>query len=91
MLRPGPRYVGVPGVSPNDHTGNLTWGMHNVWLAYRHSMDEPVIPYQGTRTGTITIPRRRGETAVITRKGARPVLRSRDVPANATAPAWGLP
>jgi hypothetical protein len=54
-------------------------------------MDEPVIPYQGTRTGTITIPRRRGETAVITRKGARPVLRSRDVPANATAPAWGLP
>jgi alpha-L-fucosidase 2 len=43
MLRPGPRYVGVPGVSPNDHTGNLTWGMHNVWLAYRHSMDESVL------------------------------------------------
>ncbi|MER6948573.1 glycoside hydrolase family 95-like protein [Nonomuraea sp. NPDC000554] len=43
MLRPGPRYVGVPGVSPNDHTGNLTWGMHNVWLAYRHSMDTGVL------------------------------------------------
>ncbi|MEV2273185.1 glycosyl hydrolase family 95 catalytic domain-containing protein [Nonomuraea africana] len=43
MLRPGPRYVGVPGVSPNDHTGNLTWGMHNVWLAYRHSMDDGVL------------------------------------------------
>jgi alpha-L-fucosidase 2 len=43
MLRPGPRYVGVPGVSPNDHTGNLTWSMHNVWLAYRHSMDESVL------------------------------------------------
>ncbi|MCT9931300.1 hypothetical protein N5079_13840 [Planotetraspora sp. A-T 1434] len=43
MLRPGPRYVGVPGVSPNDHTGNLTWGMHNVWLAYRHSMDDRVL------------------------------------------------
>lgn len=43
MLRPGPRYVGVPGVSPNDHTGNLTWGMHNVWLSYRHTMDEQVL------------------------------------------------
>lgn len=43
MLRPGPRYVGIPGVSPNDHTGNLTWAMHNVWLAHRHSMDGRVL------------------------------------------------
>ncbi|MEV1172297.1 glycoside hydrolase family 95-like protein [Nonomuraea sp. NPDC049784] len=43
MLRPGPRYVGIPGVSPNDHTGNLTWAMHNVWLAHRHSMDAAVL------------------------------------------------
>ena len=43
QLRPGPRYVGVPGISPNDHTGNLTWGMHNVWLAYRHSMDRRIL------------------------------------------------
>ncbi|MFB6980381.1 glycosyl hydrolase family 95 catalytic domain-containing protein [Streptomyces scopuliridis] len=42
-LRPGPRYVGVPGVSPNDHTGNLTWAMHNVWLSYRHSMDRRIL------------------------------------------------
>ncbi|MFD9893038.1 glycoside hydrolase family 95-like protein [Amycolatopsis sp. NPDC059027] len=44
-LRPGgTRTVGVPG-TPNktDQTGNLLWGLHNVWLAYRHSMDERVL------------------------------------------------
>ncbi|TWP50882.1 twin-arginine translocation signal domain-containing protein [Lentzea tibetensis] len=41
-LRPGPRYCGVPGVAPNDHTGNLLWAMHNVWLGYRHTMDRKV-------------------------------------------------
>ncbi|GLZ28815.1 hypothetical protein Lesp02_10050 [Lentzea sp. NBRC 105346] len=41
-LRPGPRYCGVPGVAPNDHTGNLLWAMHNVWLGYRHTMDRRV-------------------------------------------------
>jgi hypothetical protein len=32
-----------------------------------------------------------GETAVITGRGALPDLSPRDVPANATAPNWGLP
>ena len=32
-----------PAYSPNDHTGNLTWGMHNVWLSYRHSMDQRIL------------------------------------------------
>lgn len=44
MLRPGgDRTVGVPGESWTDQTGNLIWGLHNVWLAYRHSMDERVL------------------------------------------------
>ncbi|RZQ60286.1 glycosyl hydrolase family 95 catalytic domain-containing protein [Amycolatopsis suaedae] len=40
-LRPGgTRSVGIPGTgSKTDQTGNLIWGLHNVWLAYRHSMD----------------------------------------------------
>jgi hypothetical protein len=43
-LRPGgTRTVGVPGVSPNDHTGNLMWAMHNVWLGYRHTMDRKTL------------------------------------------------
>jgi alpha-L-fucosidase 2 len=42
-LRSGPRYCGVPGVAPNDHTGNLLWACHNVWLGYRHTMDERIL------------------------------------------------
>ncbi|WJV50432.1 glycosyl hydrolase family 95 catalytic domain-containing protein [Streptomyces flavofungini] len=42
-LRSGPRYVGVPGTSPNDHTGNLTWALHNAWVTYRHHMDDDVL------------------------------------------------
>ncbi|QDQ15330.1 glycosyl hydrolase family 95 catalytic domain-containing protein [Streptomyces spectabilis] len=42
-LRSGPRYVGVPGVSPNDHTGNLVWALHNAWVSYRHHMDDDVL------------------------------------------------
>src|SRR5690349_12518768 len=44
-LRPGgTRTVGIPGTgSKTDQTGNLIWGLHNVWLAYRHSMDERVL------------------------------------------------
>ncbi|WP_370948663.1 hypothetical protein AB5J62_14190 [Amycolatopsis sp. cg5] len=44
-LRPGgTRAVGIPGpTTKNDHTGNLTWGLHNVWLAYRHSMDQRIL------------------------------------------------
>ncbi|MCP3805499.1 hypothetical protein NLX83_40165 [Allokutzneria sp. A3M-2-11 16] len=44
-LRPGgTRSVGIPGTgTKTDQTGNLIWGLHNVWLAYRHSMDERVL------------------------------------------------
>ncbi|GGN01953.1 hypothetical protein GCM10011609_45880 [Lentzea pudingi] len=42
-LRSGPRYCGVPGVAPNDHTGNLLWACHNVWLGYRHTMDKKIL------------------------------------------------
>ncbi len=44
-LRPGgTRAVGIPGpTTKNDQTGNLIWGLHNVWLAYRHSMDERIL------------------------------------------------
>jgi len=45
MLRPGgTRVVGIPGpTNGNDQAGNLIWGMHNVWRAYRHSMDRRVL------------------------------------------------
>ncbi|GAA0913767.1 hypothetical protein GCM10009560_06330 [Nonomuraea longicatena] len=43
QLRSGPRYVGRPGLNPNDHTGNLVWALHNVWVAYRHHMDDTVL------------------------------------------------
>ncbi|MEI5100792.1 hypothetical protein RB200_22520 [Streptomyces sp. PmtG] len=42
-LRSGPRYVGIPGTSPNDHTGNLVWALHNAWVTYRHHMDDDVL------------------------------------------------
>ncbi|MFJ9782273.1 glycosyl hydrolase family 95 catalytic domain-containing protein [Amycolatopsis sp. NPDC101161] len=44
-LRPGgTRSVGVPGTtSKTDQTGNLLWGLHNVWLAYRHHLDRQVL------------------------------------------------
>ena len=44
-LRPGGvRTVGVPGTtSKTDQTGNLLWGLHNVWLAYRHHLDQSVL------------------------------------------------
>ncbi|MEC4017888.1 glycosyl hydrolase family 95 catalytic domain-containing protein [Streptomyces sp. H27-D2] len=39
-LRPGEWTVGAPGSSHvSDNFGNLTWGLHNVWLAYRHTLD----------------------------------------------------
>jgi len=55
--------------------------------------DERGRPLRFTRTGPgrITIPLRRGETAVVAPRGSRPDLRPRDVPADGTAPAWGLP
>jgi hypothetical protein len=36
--------VGVPGQStPTPEVGNLTWALHNVWLSYRHTMDERIL------------------------------------------------
>lgn len=34
--------VGVPGVGTPE-VGNLTWALHNVWLTYRHSMDDDLL------------------------------------------------
>ncbi|MFE0379397.1 glycoside hydrolase family 95-like protein [Streptomyces inhibens] len=43
-LRPGEWTVGVPGSDRiSDNFGNLTWGLHNVWLAHRHTMDRAVL------------------------------------------------
>jgi alpha-L-fucosidase 2 len=37
-------FVAVPGTSPPDpELGDLPWALHNVWLHYRHSMDESVL------------------------------------------------
>ena len=36
----------MPGTISKDalpETGNLTWAMHNVWLAYRHTMDDRLL------------------------------------------------
>ncbi|GAA4428416.1 hypothetical protein GCM10023148_32480 [Actinokineospora soli] len=34
----------VPGTSsPVCEAGNLTWALHNVWLAYRHAMDDDLL------------------------------------------------
>ncbi|MFF4685114.1 Tat pathway signal sequence domain protein [Streptomyces sp. NPDC001307] len=35
------REVGQPGTGAE--TGDLTWALHNVWLSYRHSMDESLL------------------------------------------------
>ncbi|WP_348652594.1 glycoside hydrolase family 95-like protein [Streptomyces sp. WMMC500] len=34
--------VGIPGQGEPE-IGNLTWALHNVWLSYRHSMDDDVL------------------------------------------------
>jgi alpha-L-fucosidase 2 len=37
-------FVGAPGYpSPDPEIGDLPWLLHNVWLNYRHSMDERVL------------------------------------------------
>ncbi|MFF2848515.1 glycoside hydrolase family 95-like protein [Streptomyces sp. NPDC058001] len=36
--------IGVPGTGTPE-VGNLTWAMHNVWLTYRHTMDEDLLRY----------------------------------------------
>ena len=35
--------VGVPGAGNNAELGDLTWALHNVWLTYRHSMDDALL------------------------------------------------
>jgi alpha-L-fucosidase 2 len=36
--------VGVPGQDPPvPEVGDLTWALHNVWLSYRHTMDERIL------------------------------------------------
>ncbi|MER7172357.1 glycosyl hydrolase family 95 catalytic domain-containing protein [Streptomyces mesophilus] len=36
--------VGIPGQNPpTPEVGNLVWALHNVWLSYRHTMDEAVL------------------------------------------------
>ncbi|MBA2809913.1 Tat pathway signal sequence domain protein [Streptomyces sp. KM273126] len=36
--------VGIPGQNPpTPEVGNLTWALHNVWLSYRHTMDESIL------------------------------------------------
>jgi len=36
------RSVGVPG-SGAPEVGDLTWALHNVWLSYRHTMDDAML------------------------------------------------
>ncbi len=35
--------VGIPGVDKNPEIGNLTWACHNLWLIYRHKMDDDLL------------------------------------------------
>jgi hypothetical protein len=36
--------VGIPGQDPpTPEVGNLTWALHNVWLSYRHTMDQRIL------------------------------------------------
>lgn len=38
------RREGIPGQDPpTPEVGNLTWALHNVWLSYRHTMDESIL------------------------------------------------
>lgn len=35
--------VGIPGVSPTAEVGLLPWICHNLWLIYRHKMDDTLL------------------------------------------------
>lgn len=35
--------VGIPGISKNAETGLLPWTCHNLWLIYRHKMDDTLL------------------------------------------------
>ncbi|WP_412539399.1 carbohydrate-binding protein [Longispora sp. K20-0274] len=37
------RSVGKPGDTGTPEVGDLTWALHNVWLSYRHSMDDTML------------------------------------------------
>jgi alpha-L-fucosidase 2 len=37
------RSVPQPGASGTTEVGDLTWALHNVWLTYRHTMDNTVL------------------------------------------------
>src|SRR6266498_1049982 len=37
------RSVPQPGASGTTEVGDLTWALHNVWLTYRHTMDDTVL------------------------------------------------
>ncbi len=37
------RSVAQPGGTGTPEVGNLTWGLHNVWLSYRHTMDDTML------------------------------------------------
>ena len=35
--------IGIPGVHKNAEIGLLTWACHNLWLIYRHKMDDKLL------------------------------------------------
>jgi alpha-L-fucosidase 2 len=37
------RSVPIPGSSGTTEVGDLTWALHNVWLSYRHTMDDTML------------------------------------------------
>jgi hypothetical protein len=37
------RSVPVPGSDGTPEVGDLTWALHNVWLTYRHTMDDAML------------------------------------------------
>jgi hypothetical protein len=37
------RGVSTPGSSGTPEVGDLTWALHNVWLSYRHTMDDVML------------------------------------------------
>ncbi|HEX8868486.1 MAG TPA: hypothetical protein VF821_22700 [Lentzea sp.] len=43
------------------------------------------------RGSAIEIPLRRGQTAIVSRRGTRPDVSARDVAANGSSSRWGLP
>jgi len=59
-------------------------------IEVRDEQGQP-ISWTAQGPGRISLPLAMGRTAIITRPGARPDLVPRNVPANGTAPAWGLP